>query len=225
MDYFNLPKLTFDFNALEPYLDAQTMEIHYTKHHQTYATNLNKLTAGYDSFFQGKSIEVILSDALAIPEAIRQGVINHGGGFANHNLYWRILSPQGGGEPTGELAAQINQSFGSFEAFKQQLSQAAVSQFGSGWGWLVLNDKKALEIIQTSNQNSPLSLGKIPLMTIDVWEHAYYLNYQNRRPDFVDAIWNVFNWAEIEKNYASALTHLTLKDADAITSTTLFDTL
>ena len=205
MEKFILPKLAFDYAALEPYLDAKTMEIHYSKHHQTYTNNLNALVKDHESFFGEKTIEEILCHIDEIPKDIRQGVINQGGGYANHNLYWRILSPNGGGKPTGELAEKIKQSFDSFEAFKKQLSQAAISQFGSGWAWLVLNESKELEIIQTLNQNSPLSLGKTPLMVIDVWEHAYYLNYQNRRPEFVEAIWNVLNWDEIEKNFEKAI--------------------
>jgi len=205
MEKFILPKLSFDYAALEPYLDAKTMEIHYSKHHQTYTNNLNALVKNHESFFEQKTIEEILSRTHEIPEDIRQAVINQGGGYANHNLYWRILSPNGGGEPTKGLAEKINQTFGNFETFKKLLSQAAISQFGSGWAWLVLNERKELEIIQTLNQNSPLSIGKTPLMVIDVWEHAYYLNYQNRRLEFVEAIWNVLNWNEIEKNFEEAL--------------------
>ena len=159
----------------------------------------------HEDFFVNKSIEEILSDVDAIPSDIRQGVINQGGGYANHNFYWRTLSPNGGGKPEGKLAKDINETFGSFEQMKQLVSQAAVSQFGSGWGWLVLTADKQLEVINTLNQNSPLSLGKTPLLTIDVWEHAYYLKYQNRRPEFVEAIWHVMNWDEIERRYEEAL--------------------
>jgi len=205
MELFALPKLSYDYNALEPYVDAQTMEIHYSKHHQTYINNLNGLVKGHESFFAGKTIEDILSDIEAVPEAIRQGVINQGGGYANHNLFWKILSPQGGQEPTGILATKIKEQFGSLDEFKKLLNQAAISQFGSGWGWLVLNDKKELEVINTRNQDSPLMIGKTPVLGIDVWEHAYYLKYQNRRPEYIEAIWNVINWEAVGRLYEEAL--------------------
>ncbi len=205
VDKFVLPPLPYAYNALEPYLDARTMEIHYTKHHQAYTNNLNALVPLHEDFFANKSIEEILSDVESIPADIRQGVINQGGGYANHNFYWKTLSPNGGGKPEGKLAKAINETFGSFEQIKKLVSQAAVSQFGSGWGWLVLTADKQLEVINTLNQNSPLSLGKTPLLTIDVWEHAYYLKYQNRRPEFVEAIWHVMNWDEIERRYEEAL--------------------
>lgn len=205
VDQFVLPPLPYAYNALEPYLDARTMEIHYTKHHQAYTNNLNALVPLHEDFFANKSIEEILSDVESIPANIRQGVINQGGGYANHNFYWKTLSPNGGGKPEGKLAKAIDETFGNFEQMKELVSQAAVSQFGSGWGWLVLTADKQLEIINTLNQNSPLSLGKMPLLTIDVWEHAYYLKYQNRRPEFVEAIWHVMNWDEIERRYEEAL--------------------
>lgn len=198
---FMLPPLPYSYNALEPYLDAQTMEIHYTKHHQTYTNNLNALVKGHEEFFDGKTIEEILSDVEAIPADIRQGVINQGGGYANHNMYWSVLSPNGGGEPFGKLAKHVKQTFGSCDKMKKLISQAAISQFGSGWGWLVLTENKELEVMNTLNQNSPLSIGKTPLLLIDVWEHAYYLKYQNRRAEFVEAIWNVINWDEVERRY------------------------
>jgi len=201
---YTLPNLPYAYDALEPHLDAKTLEIHYSKHHQTYTNNLNGLIAGHESFFNGKTIEEILTNVDAIPAAIRQGVINQGGGYANHNFFWSILSPNGGGEPTGELQAKINDTFGSFAEFKNLLSQASITQFGSGWGWLVLNEQKELEVIKTNNQDSPLSIGKTPLLVIDVWEHAYYLKYQNRRPEFVEAIWNVINWDEVAKLYQEA---------------------
>lgn len=205
MAEFMLPALPYTYDALEPFLDAKTMEIHYTKHHQTYTNNLNALVKGHEDFFDGKSIETILSEVEAIPADIRQGVINQGGGYANHNMYWSILSPNGGGEPSGKLAKHVGQTFGSFDNMKKLISQAAISQFGSGWGWLVLNENKELEVIHTLNQNSPLSIGKTPLLLIDVWEHAYYLKYQNRRAEFVEAIWNVINWDEVERRYEEAL--------------------
>lgn len=205
VEKFSLPALPYAYDALEPYLDARTMEIHYTKHHQTYTNNLNALVSGHESFFDDKTIEEILSHVEAIPEDIRQGVINQGGGYANHNFYWKTLSPNGGGKPTGKLAQAIDDTFGSFDKMKELVSKAAVSQFGSGWGWLVVTPDKKLEVINTLNQNSPLSQGKTPLLTIDVWEHAYYLKYQNRRPEFVDVIWNVINWDEIEQRFEEAM--------------------
>lgn len=205
VEKFILPTLPYAYDALEPYLDARTMEIHYSKHHQAYTNNLNALVPGHEAFFDDKTIEEILSNVEAIPEDIRQGVINQGGGYANHNFYWKTLSPNGGGKPTGKLAQAIDEAFGSFDNMKELVIKAAVSQFGSGWGWLVVNPDKKLEVINTLNQNSPLSQGKIPLLTIDVWEHAYYLKYQNRRPEFVDVIWQVMNWDEIEHRFEEAM--------------------
>ncbi|MGL4337534.1 MAG: superoxide dismutase [Turicibacter sp.] len=205
MEKFTLPELPYAYNALEPFLDALTLEIHYCKHHAAYTKNLNALVPGHESFFDNKTIEEILSHVDEIPEDIRQAVINQGGGYANHNLYWTMLSPNGGGEPYGKLARKIKETFGSFEKMKDLLSKAAVSQFGSGWGWLVVNQNGELEIMQTLNQNSPLSVGKTPILTIDVWEHAYYLKFQNRRPEFVDIIWNVINWDEVESRFEKAL--------------------
>jgi len=201
MERFTLPPLPYPFNALEPYVDTKTMELHYTKHHKAYTDNLNKLVKGHEAFFDEKPIEEILSHVNEIPNDIRQGVIDQGGGYANHNLFWTILSPNGGGEPMGSLATCIEETFGSFEGFKKLMSQAAISQFGSGWGWLVLNQQNELEIMKSLNQNTPLSIGKTPLLGIDVWEHAYYLKYQNRRPEYVDAIWHVINWDEVERRY------------------------
>lgn len=205
VEKFILPALPYAYDALEPYLDARTMEIHYSKHHQAYTNNLNALVPGHEAFFDDKTIEEILSNVEAIPEDIRQGVINQGGGYANHNFYWKTLSPNGGGQPTGKLAQVIDETFGSFDNMKELVIKAAVTQFGSGWGWLVVNPDKKLEVINTLNQNSPLSQGKIPLLTIDVWEHAYYLKYQNRRPEFVDVIWHVMNWDEIEHRFEEAI--------------------
>jgi len=209
MKQFTLPPLPYSFNALEPYIDTKTMEIHYTKHHKAYTDNLNKLIPGHEAFFDDKTIEEILGHIDEIPEDIRQGVIDQGGGYANHNVFWTILSPNGGGEPTGALARKINETFGCFEEFKKLLSEAAISQFGSGWGWLVLNQNNELEIMRSLNQNTPLSIGRIPLLLIDVWEHAYYLKYQNRRPEYVEAIWNVINWDEVERRYEEGLHHHT----------------
>ena len=205
MEQFKMPALPYEYDALEPHLDAKTMEIHYSKHHQTYANNINALVKGHEAFFKGKTIEEILSRVEEIPEAIRQAVINQGGGYANHSFFWEILSPNSDKKPSGLLASKINEQFNSFEEFKKQFSQTAITHFGSGWACLVLNDKHELEIVKTFNQDSPISLGKVPLLLIDVWEHAYYLNYQNRRPEYVEAIWNVLNWTEVQRKYEEAL--------------------
>lgn len=205
MAQFTLPALPYAYDALEPFIDARTMEIHHSKHHQTYTTNLNNLIAGHEAFFADKTIEEILTDMENVPSGIRQGVINQGGGFANHNLFWQILAPNAGGEPTGELAAKINEKFGSFDAFKKEFSAAMTTVFGSGWAWLVVNSDKELEIVKSANQDSPLMHGQTPILGIDVWEHAYYLHYQNRRPDYIAAIWNVINWNEVAKLYADAI--------------------
>lgn len=205
MEGYTLPSLPYAYNALEPIIDAQTLEIHYTKHHQAYLNKLNDLVKRYPSFFEGKSVEEILSQPETIPADIRQDVINQGGGYANHNLYFYSLSPNGGGAPHGKLAEEINKAFGSFDRMKQLLSEAAVGQFGSGYGWLVLNDNKELQIIKAPNQESPLSTGYQPLLNIDVWEHAYYLKYQNRRPEYVSTIFDVINWDEVEHRYEQAL--------------------
>ena len=202
---YTLPPLPYAYNALEPIIDAKTVEIHYTKHHKAYLDKLNELVKRYPSFFEGKSIEEVLSQPEEIPADIRQDVINQGGGYANHNLYFYSLSPNGGGKPYGKLAKEINLTFGSFNQLKQLLSQASISQFGSGYGWLVLNNQKKLQVAKTLNQNSPLSAGYTPLLNIDVWEHAYYLKYQNRRADYVDAIFEIINWDEVERRYEEAM--------------------
>lgn len=202
---YTLPPLPYAYNALEPIIDAKTVEIHYTKHHKAYLDKLNELVKRYPSFFEGKSIEEVLSQPEEIPADIRQDVINQGGGYANHNLYFYSLSPNGGGKPYGKLAKDINLTFGSFNQLKQLLSQASISQFGSGYGWLVLNNQKKLQVAKTLNQNSPLSAGYTPLLNIDVWEHAYYLKYQNRRADYVDAIFEIINWDEVERRYEEAM--------------------
>lgn len=203
---YELPKLPYAYDALEPVIDARTVEIHYSKHHQTYLTNLNKIVEENPQVFTGKTIEEVLSNLEAIPESIRQQVINQGGGYYNHNLYWANLSPNGGGEPKGQLKEAIDKAFGSFEAMKEKLAQAAKGVFGSGYGQLVLDNKtKELEIIQTKNQDAACSIGKTTLLIIDVWEHAYYLNYQNRRPEYVDKIFSIVNWEEVEKRYDEAL--------------------
>ena len=202
MSKFELPELPYAYEALEPTIDKETMNIHHTKHHNTYVTNLNAALEGHADL-QNKTVEELISNLNAIPEDIRTAVRNNGGGHANHSLFWKILSPNGGGEPSGELADKINEKFGSFDSFKEQFEKAAAGRFGSGWAWLVYNNGE-LEIMSTPNQDSPLMEGKTPLLGVDVWEHAYYLKYQNRRPEYLKAIWNVINWDEVSKNYNEA---------------------
>ncbi|MGY3724708.1 superoxide dismutase, Fe-Mn family [Granulicatella balaenopterae] len=196
---YTLPKLPYAYDALTPYIDEMTMTIHHTKHHNGYVANLNAAIEKYPELFE-KTAEELVTDLQAVPEDIRGAVRNNGGGHVNHSLFWQVLSPNGGGEPTGELKGRIDETFGSFEAFKEQFSTAAKTRFGSGWAWLVMNNGE-LEVMSTPNQDSPLSVGKTPILALDVWEHAYYLNYQNRRPDYVTAFWNVVNWEEVEKRY------------------------
>lgn len=193
--------LPYPYNGLEPYIDAQTVEIHYTKHLQSYVNNLNNLLKGYEYFTNGKTLEEILKHPKDIPVKIRTGVINQGGGVLNHNLYFSILSPNSKKKPEGKLLECINKAFGSFDEFKEELSKASINQFGSGYGWLVINRKGNLEIVGTENQDNPVSKGLIPLLNIDVWEHAYYLKYKNLRADYVNNIWNIIDWAKIEKIY------------------------
>lgn len=197
---FELPKLPYAYDALEPNIDARTMEIHHTKHHNGYTTKLNGAIEGTE--LAGKSIE----DILHTLDMGNAGVRNNGGGFYNHRLFWEVMSPDGGGEPTGELATAINDSFGSFEAFKEKFSTAAGTQFGSGWAWLCVHKGGKLEVCATPNQDNPLmpgvGCGGFPILGIDVWEHAYYLNYQNRRPDYVNAFFNVINWKKVSEIYA-----------------------
>ena len=199
---FSLPDLPYANDALEPHIDAKTMEIHHGKHHQAY---VDKLNAALDGVNVGnKSVEDILKDLSVVPADKKQAVINHGGGHANHSLFWTLLSGIGGGAPTGALAADIDAAFGGFDAFKEQFSNAAKTRFGSGWAWLVVNGAGALEVLSTPNQDSPIMDGKTPILGLDVWEHAYYLNYQNRRPDYVSAFWNVVNWSKVAELYAAA---------------------
>lgn len=198
---YKLPELPYAYDALEPHIDKETMTIHHTKHHNTYVTNLNKAIEG--SALAEKSVDELVADLNAVPEDIRTAVRNNGGGHANHSLFWTLLSPNGGGEPTGELAEEIKSTFGSFDQFKEKFAAAAAGRFGSGWSWLVVNNGK-LEITSTPNQDSPLSEGKTPILGLDVWEHAYYLNYQNRRPDYISAFWNVVNWDEVARLYSEA---------------------
>jgi Fe-Mn family superoxide dismutase len=197
-----LPKLPYAFDALEPHIDARTMEIHHDKHHAAYVTNLNKALEAHPEL-QGKSAEDLVRDLNALPEGIRGAVRNHGGGHLNHTLFWEIMGPGGGGSPSGELAASIDQAFGSLATFKEKLSAAAMGQFGSGWGWLVMKGGK-LEIIARPNQDSPLMDGATPLLGVDVWEHAYYLKYQNRRADYLQAWWNVVRWSAVADRFRRA---------------------
>lgn len=200
MKYDKIP-LPYDFDALEPYIDAETVRIHYTKHLQTYVDNLNKLLEGYEDFTKGKTLEEILWNINSVPKKIRQGVINQGGGVANHNLYFFILSENPSKSPKGKLLDEIKKTFGSLEKLKDEVSEASVDQFGSGYGWLVMDESGKLKIVNTLNQNSPLMEHLIPLLTIDVWEHAYYLKYKNRRAEYVKNIWNVIDWNKVEEIY------------------------
>jgi superoxide dismutase, Fe-Mn family len=202
MAKFELPELPYAYDALEPTIDKETMNIHHTKHHNTYVTKLNDALEG-QSDLGDKSVEELISNLDAVPESARTAVRNNGGGHANHSLFWKLLSPNGGGEPSGELADKINQKFGSFDKFKEEFGTAATGRFGSGWAWLVVNNGE-LEVTSTANQDSPLMEGKTPLLGLDVWEHAYYLKYQNKRPEYISSFWNVVNWDEVTKNYNEA---------------------
>jgi len=195
---YTLPKLNYSYDALKPHIDARTMEIHYTKHHQAYIDNLNKAIKG-KADLESKSIEELISDLKAVPEDIRTIVRNNGGGHANHSLFWNVIGPKAGGEPVGEVASDIRQAFGSFDVFKEKFALAAMTRFGSGWAWLSVSKDGKLEISSTANQDSPIMESKTPLLGIDVWEHAYYLNYQNRRADYISAFWNVVNWKKVEQ--------------------------
>ena len=197
-----LPKLPYAFDALEPHIDARTMEIHHDKHHATYVTNLNKALEGHPDL-QGRAVDDLLRGIDQVPEKIRPVVRNHGGGHANHTLFWEIMAPGGGGSPSGELAAAIDQAFGGLAGFKEKLTAAAIGQFGSGWGWLIRDGGK-LSIVAKANQDSPLMDGKVPILGIDVWEHAYYLKYQNRRADYIQAWWNVVNWQQVAARFRQA---------------------
>ncbi|MBN71419.1 superoxide dismutase [Gimesia chilikensis] len=199
---YSLPDLPYAYDALEPHIDARTMEIHHTKHHQAYITKANDALEGH-SDLASKSIEDLMSDLSAVPENIRTAIRNNGGGHANHSLFWTIMSPNGGGTPGGELGDDINATFGSFDAFKEQFANAAATRFGSGWAWLSVDGGK-LVVESTPNQDTPLSEGHTPILGLDVWEHAYYLNYQNKRPDYISAFFNVINWDEVAKRYAAA---------------------
>ncbi len=198
-----LPNLPYAFDALEPYIDAQTMEIHHDKHHAAYVANLNAALDKHPNLFE-VSVEDLLSDLSAIPEEIRTAVRNNGGGHANHSFFWPLMSGSGGGDPVGELASAIHTTFGSFDAFKEEFGTAAKTRFGSGWAWLSLTQGGGLKVTSTPNQDTPISDGLKPVLGLDVWEHAYYLKYQNRRPDYVGAFWNVVNWEQAEANFQSA---------------------
>ena len=199
---YELPKLPYAYGALEPHVDARTMEIHHTKHHQAYITNVNKALEGQNAL-AAKSVEALISDLNSVPENIRTAVRNNGGGHANHAMFWSIMKPGGGGDPKGPLADAINSAFGSFAAFKEKFNSAGLTRFGSGWAWLSLNNG-VLEVHSTPNQDSPLMEGKTPVMGCDVWEHAYYLHYQNRRGDYLNAWWNVVNWDAVAARYTAA---------------------
>ncbi|MBA4149107.1 MAG: superoxide dismutase [Verrucomicrobia bacterium] len=205
---YELPPLPYPKEALEPHIDAQTMEIHHGKHHNAYVTNVNKAIAG-KADLESKSIEDLVKDISSVPEDIRTAVRNNGGGHLNHSMFWKLIGPGAGGTPTGKIAEEINSTFGSFDAFKEKFEAAGAGRFGSGWAWLVVNNGK-LEICSTANQDNPV-MGKAvagcegkPVLGCDVWEHAYYLKYQNRRPDYLKAFWNVVNWNEVSKNYEAA---------------------
>ncbi|PGL72463.1 MULTISPECIES: superoxide dismutase [Bacillaceae] len=201
MSKFELPQLPYAYDALEPHFDKETMNIHHTRHHNTYVTNLNAALEGKE--VAASSIEELISNLDALPEGIRTAVRNNGGGHANHSLFWTLLTPEGTGTPVGEVAEAINAKFGSLDEFKAAFTQAALTRFGSGWAWLVVNNGE-LEVTSTANQDSPLMEGKTPILGLDVWEHAYYLNYQNKRPDYVGAFWNVVNWEKVEELYQAA---------------------
>jgi Fe-Mn family superoxide dismutase len=200
---FELPPLPYAYNALEPTIDEETMRLHHDKHHQAYVTNLNNALQGQDAF-ANLPIEDLVRRINEIPESIRTAARNNGGGHVNHTMFWEIMTPGGAKEPTGDLANAINQTFGSFDAFKTQFNDAGTKRFGSGWAWLVVAQGGALQVLSTANQDSPLMDGQFPVMGNDVWEHAYYLKYQNRRPEYLAAWWNVVNWDEVAKRYERA---------------------
>jgi Fe-Mn family superoxide dismutase len=203
MGAYNLPQLPYDYSALEPHIDAQTMEIHHTKHHQTYVDKLNAAIDGTDIADRYPNVDDLLRNFSSLPSDVQGAVRNHGGGHSNHTLFWQIMGPNGGGEPTGALAAAIDEKFGSTNDFKEKLTAAAVGHFGSGWAWLVVSDG-GLDVVTLPNQDSPLMEGRTPILGVDVWEHAYYLRYQNKRPDYVAAWWNTINWEEVNRRFEAA---------------------
>ena len=200
---FEVPPLPYDYNALEPYIDTQTMQLHHDKHHAAYVNNLNTALQNAPQF-AALPIEQLIQRLNEVPDTIRTAVRNNGGGHLNHSMFWQIMTPNGGGQPSGELGNAINSTFGSFDQFKAAFNDAGVKRFGSGWAWLILDKNGSLQVVSTANQDSPLTDGSFPIMGNDVWEHAYYLKYQNRRPDYLNAWWNVVNWSEIEKRYQQA---------------------
>ncbi|WP_221437076.1 superoxide dismutase [Aeromonas caviae] len=199
-----LPALPYAYDALEPHIDAKTMEIHHSRHHQTYVINLNAALADLPEL-AALPLEALLVRIDSLPAQVQGAVRNHGGGHANHSLFWQVMSPQGGGEPAGELAAAIERDLGGLEAFKQAFTQAALSRFGSGWTWLVVDGRGKLQVVSSANQDSPLMEGLTPILGLDVWEHAYYLKYQNKRPDYIAAFYNVIDWDEVARRYVVAL--------------------
>tara|TARA_B100000575_G_scaffold283446_1_gene276304 strand:- start:11612 stop:12226 length:615 start_codon:yes stop_codon:yes gene_type:complete len=202
---YTLPELPYAYDALEPYFDARTMEIHHTKHHQGYTTKVNAALVG--TAHETMSIEDVLANITSLPADKQQSVINNGGGFANHSLFWSILSPNGGGTPSGSLATAIDKELGGVDTFKEAFANAAATRFGSGWAWLSVNGSEELVVHSTANQNSPIMDGYTPILGLDVWEHAYYLHYQNRRPDYIAAFWSVVNWDQVEANYDAVKQH------------------
>jgi superoxide dismutase, Fe-Mn family len=202
MAAYQLPDLPYDYNALEPHIDARTMEIHHTKHHQTYVNNANDALQGHDEL-QRLDVEELLRRIDSVPEDIRTKLRNNAGGHANHSLFWTIMGPNAGGEPGGAVGDAIRQAFGDFGSFRDKFANAAKGRFGSGWAWLVVGGGR-VEVTDTANQDSPLMAGKTPILGLDVWEHAYYLNYQNKRPDYIDAWWNVVNWDEVNRRFEQA---------------------
>ncbi len=200
---YEVPPLPYDYSALEPYIDTQTMQLHHDKHHAAYVNNLNAAIQSHAQF-ASLPVEQLIQRLNELPENIRTAVRNNGGGHANHSMFWQIMTPNGGGQPGGDLANAINSTFGSFDQFKAAFNDAGVKRFGSGWAWLILDRNGNLQVTSTANQDSPLMEGNFPIMGNDVWEHAYYLKYQNRRPEYLNAWWNVVNWNEIEKRYQQA---------------------
>lgn len=199
MSKYQLPTLPYNYNALEPYIDGVTMMIHYNRHHAAYVSNLNAALKGHEEY-SNQTVEDLIRNLEVLPAEIYHAVRNNGGGHANHSLFWNVIAPNGGGIPIGEIGDAIKQTFGSYENFKEEFSKAATARFGSGWAWLVV-DNDELKITSTPNQDSPLMEGKTPILGLDVWEHAYYLNYQNKRPDYIDAFFNIINWDEVNKMY------------------------
>jgi len=205
MANYSLPALNYEFNALEPYIDGQTMEIHYGKHHQTYVNNLNAALEG-QAALQEKSLEELLSNLDEVPDSIRTAVRNNGGGHLNHSLFWEVIAPGASEQaPSGELADAINEAFGSFDDFKQAFTAAATTRFGSGWAWLVVDENGKLQVTSTANQDNPIMEGNKAILGLDVWEHAYYLNYQNRRPEYISSFFNIINWDAVSEKYGKAL--------------------